>query len=183
MVRKYDRWQYPMWGRADSYGTVSVQSFRVFLWLGKATSIKIDYSGPLSLGRDCTSRSNICCDFCFERHVTVNTQLLQTLYHINQPKYKMWNEVSETFIICSAFTFGFVFRFIFRLSVVTFSKLGFDRHEGLASTFSRWQATNNRCLPSGSPGVSIRSIKFYGYMDMPWFHWTPNFSCRSAPHL
>ena len=58
---------------------------------------------------------------CFERHVTVNTQLLQTLYHINQPKYKMWYEVSETFIICSDFTFGFVFRFIFRLSVISFS--------------------------------------------------------------
>ena len=93
--------------------------------------------GPLSLGRDCTSRSSICCDFCFEKHVTVNAQLLQTLYHINQPKYKMWNEVSETFIICSGFIFGFVFRFIFRLLVITLSKLGFDRHEGLASTFSR----------------------------------------------
>ena len=91
MVWKYDRWQYPMWGRADSYGTASVQSIRVFY------------------------------DFCFERHVTVNAQLLQTLYHINQPKYKMWNEVSETFIICCGFIFGFVFRFIFRLSVISFS--------------------------------------------------------------
>lgn len=107
------------------------------LRLGNAISIKIDYSGPLSLGRDCTSRANICCYFCFERHVTVNAQLLQTLYHINQPKYKMWNEVSETFIICSGFIFGLVFRFVFRLSVITLSKLGFDRHEGLTSTFSR----------------------------------------------